>query len=93
MAPILIPVIRQITPEILAEEICSVQPMSESAGSIYGLKASQFSMKIETDVIQFKNPPKQGDTRHVFGRGWERYYGTEWISTETWLWKIKIHGL
>ena len=84
MAPILIPVIRQITPEILAEEICSVQPMT-NAGKIFDLKAPRFSMRIETDVIQSKKPPQQGDTRHVFGRGWECYYGTEWISTETWL--------
>lgn len=36
--------------------------------------------------------PVEGDTRHVFGVGWQRRYGDEWISVDLWL-KIKIAGL
>jgi hypothetical protein len=79
---IFIPIIRSIDPKVIAAEIVGVQPMT-SGGEVFKLKYVERSKLPE---------PKQGDWRHSFIHGYQRYYGTAWISTHLW-WKIKIKGL
>lgn len=79
---IIIPNIRRIDPQVLAAEIVGVQPMT-SGGEVFKLKHVERSKLPE---------PKQGNWRHDFILGYQRYYGTAWISDSLW-WKIKIKGL
>lgn len=79
---IILPIIRNIHPKVIAADIVGVQPMT-SAGEVFKLKY----------VERAKLPePKQGDLRHHFIHGYQRYYGTAWISDHLWC-KIKIKGL
>lgn len=82
---ITIPLIRKVLPKLVAQDLIGVQLMQDSAGEI-------FTFKTVTYVGDNPPPPCEGDTRHVFGRGWEIVYGGEWIPHDTWT-KIKIAGL
>lgn len=78
----IIPIIRRMAPAVLAEQLVSVQPMT-GAGGIFELR----------HVTQQSLPePLQGNRRHSFLKGWQRYYGNQWIAESVWI-KIKIKGL
>jgi len=62
--------------------IIDAQPMTGPTPSQYS-----FKFKAESEV----KPPREGDLRHVFGRGWQRFYGAEWVDEALWL-KLKIRG-
>jgi hypothetical protein len=79
-ARILIPVIRDAMPQLLAQELAGVQPMT-GAGEIFTLKK----------VTQKERQPHQGEWMHDFIRGHLRYYGSQWIPQQLWI-KIKLKG-
>ena len=70
----LIPIIRKAYPQIMAEELASVQPMN---GDI-------FSDIIKMSAVEYI--PKQNELIHDFIRGWLRYYGTQYIPERDWNW-------
>lgn len=76
-----IPLIKNIAPEFLAQELCSVQLMTSE-------HTSAFKLKHEVGEPPFK----EGTVRHEFLRGWTIKYGDEWIPMDLW-WKIKISGV
>lgn len=78
---ITLPMIKNLTPELLAKDIIGVQPMTESSAELFTIK----HVDKEPDF-------KEGDWRHSFMEGWQTYYGNTWISVDLW-WKIKIAGL
>ena len=80
--PILIPMIRRLIPDTFIYDLCSVQPMTGDVGDIFGIRV----------VPEHGENAIEGHRRHVFGRGWQVYYGTEWIPEDVWI-KIKIKGL
>lgn len=79
---LVLPIIKQIVPRLLAEEICGVQPMTEPIDGLFKLR----SIRSSIDKV------KDGELCHSFTDGWLVGYGTEWISVDLW-WKIKIAGL
>lgn len=81
---ILLPMIRRVMPTVIAHDLMNVQPMTGEVGKIFTLKAVTHE--------QIEELAKEGATRHVFGRGWERFYGGEWISDDLY-WKLKIKGV
>lgn len=82
MNPILIPIIRNLPlPHLLVQNICNVQPMQSNTGNLFKIKR-----------LYVPRIDQEGDLRHSLLDGWQRYYGTEWISTTLW-WKLKIKGL
>lgn len=83
---ILIPMIRKVLPELVARDIVGVQPMQDSAGDIFKYKTVTYT---EDDPPPI---PNEGDRRHVFGQGWQIFYGGDWISEHVWL-KLKLAGL
>jgi hypothetical protein len=83
--PIYLPLIKNLDPKTLAAELCSVQPMTQETGD--ALKCI-----IKTAAEVEAEEPAQGAERHVFCKGWEIYYGTEWIDYDVWA-KIKRAGL
>lgn len=82
---IMIPMIRRIIPTTIAHDIVSAQPMTGDEGKVYQLKYRYGDPATEV-------APVEGARRHVFGQGYEVYYGNEWIAQETYL-KIKRAGL
>lgn len=79
VSQVILPVIKHVSP-FLASDVLDTQPMQ-------GYSEHSFSFK----VIDKPKPPKEGDLRHCFGRGWQRFYGTEWVDEALWL-KLKIKG-
>lgn len=79
----LLSMIKRVVPDVMAAQLLSVQPMTD--GRIFTLRAP-------TILANIKEHYKQGDLRHSFIHGWQRYYGTEWISNDTWI-KIKVKRL
>lgn len=57
--------------------------MVDDVGDVFKLRHC-----ISTDIPE----PQQGDRRHSFIYGWQRYYGTEWIAEYLWV-NIKLKGL
>lgn len=86
LPPVRMSIIRKILPELLAQELCSVQPMT-SGVEIFNVRRSS-----DRRVFDMTETFKNGTLRHSFLTGWERYYHGEWIPHDLWL-KIKIAGL
>ncbi|MGZ8924490.1 MAG: hypothetical protein ACXW2E_01270 [Nitrososphaeraceae archaeon] len=74
--------IGQSVASTIVEELASVQPISDENGKLFSFK----------DFVLYHPVDKQGDRRHSFIYGWQRYYGTGWIAEHTWFW-LKIKGL
>ena len=65
---------RNMSPSLLAEEITSVQPIADNSYSDLCAAAAA------RDIYA----PEQGDRRHDFALGWQRYYDNEWIDESLW---------
>lgn len=76
-----LPMIRQVLPTLVAQDIVGVQPMVDGAGEVFKLR---HCIDIKESV--------QGGRRHSFTCGWQRYYGTQWIPEHLWI-NLKIRGL
>ena len=81
MKKVILPVIKKVFPTATLDEIIGSQPMTGESHS--------FKFRV---VDGDEPPPKEGTKRHVFSRGWEVYYGNEWIPESVWM-KIKISGM
>jgi len=69
------------------------RPLSVDIGSIIRaqpMTETDYSFSFVIDNVP--KPSKEGDIKHVFSKGWQRFYGGEWIDEALWL-KIKICGL
>lgn len=82
MNKVRIPIITRIIPSILAKDLCGIQPITDMASDIFRL----------TNANRGPIVYKQGELVHSFLRGYQRYYGTSFISNELWF-KLKIKGL
>jgi hypothetical protein len=91
MNEILIPMIRKIIPGEIAKLLTSVQPMAGIA-DLYSLAPPMSEDPPEYYPRQGEYHPKQGDKRHAANRGWQRYYGDEWVDDRVW-WRIRVKGL
>jgi hypothetical protein len=80
--PVLIQMVRKITPTLMAEHLVGVQPLQDDL----------FKNVLRMSIVQDTQIPKQGSLIHSFIYGWQRFYGTEFISEDLWI-QLKIKGL
>lgn len=85
MYPVFLPLIKKLDPVNIADLICDVQQMTDSTADVFKLTM------VKPRLTSTERKVKEGDRRHVANRGWQVYYGSQWIPEAVW-WKVKIAG-